>query len=285
VRVANPVSDTEPYLRATLLPGLFAAAARNIGRGLHDIALFEAGPVFRSAGGGVAPLLKAGIRPSDDDLAELDAALPQQPGRIACVLAGNREAPGWWGSGRPAGWQDAVEAARVLGRSVGVEVTVTADRHAPFHPGRCAALHIGGELLGHAGELHPRVIDAFELPSRTAAIEVSQDVLIAAAPEIAAAPTVSPYPAATIDVALLVDRELPVAELAAALRDGAGELLEALRMFDLYTGEQAGSGRKSVAFTMRLRAADRTLTAEEVAGVREAAVAEAARRHQAVLRA
>ncbi len=284
VRIANPVSDTEPYLRATLLPGLFAAAARNIARGLHDIALFETGPVFRSRGGGKAPDLKAGVRPSDDELAELDAVLPDQPNRIACVLAGNRETAGWWGPGRPAGWQDAVEAARVLARSLGVDVTISADRHSPFHPGRCAALHIEGELVGHAGELHPRVVEAFALPARTAAIEVSQDILIASAPDIAAAAVVSPYPAATIDVALVVDRDLPVAALEAALRAGAGELLEALRMFDLYTGEQAGSGRKSVAFTMRLRAPDRTLTAEEVAEVRAAAVAEAARRHQAVLR-
>jgi phenylalanyl-tRNA synthetase beta chain len=99
------------------------------------------------------------------------------------------------------------------------------------------------------------------------------------------APVVSPYPAATIDVALVVAADLPVAELAAALRAGAGELLESLRLFDLYTGEQAGEGRKSVAFALRLRASDRTLTAEEVAAVRQAAVAEAAKRHGAVQRA
>jgi phenylalanyl-tRNA synthetase beta chain len=284
VRVANPVSEAEPYLRTTLLPGLFAAVTRNTGRGLTDVALYEAGPVFRSVGEPPAPTLPAGQRPSDDELAALDAALPQQPGRIAGVLVGNRELAGWWGAPRAASWADAVEAGRVLGRAAGVEVTVSADRHAPFHPGRCAAFHLDGQLLGHAGELHPRVIEAFDLPPRTAAFEVSADLLIEAAPGIIPAPVVSAFPAATIDVALVVSDQVPAAEVADALRTGAGELLESLRMFDLYSGPQLGEGRKSVAFAMRLRAPDRTLTAEEVAAVRDAAVAEAAHRHSAELR-
>jgi phenylalanyl-tRNA synthetase beta chain len=284
VRIANPVSEAEPYLRTSLLPGLFAAVTRNIGRGLSDVALFESGPVFRSRGEPPAPTLSAGTRPSDDELAALDASLPQQPSRIAAVVTGMREPAGWWGPARPAGWPDAIEAARVLGRAVGLEVAVSADRHPPFHPGRCAALHVGDELLGHAGELHPRVIEAFDLPARTAAVEVSVDVLMAAAPDIVPAPVVSSFPAATIDVALVVDDAVPVGHVADALRVGAGSLLESLRMFDLYTGHQVGDGRKSVAFAMRLRAPDRTLTAEEVAAVRDAAVSEAARRHQAELR-
>lgn len=285
VRIANPVSDAEPFLRTTLLPGLFAAVTRNVGRGLADLALFETGPVFRArTDQPVAPSLPPGVRPAQADLAALDAALPDQPGRVAAVLAGGRDAAGWWGSGRPATWSDAIEAARLLARAVGVELEVTADRHPPFHPGRCAALHVGRQLLGHAGELHPRVVESYDLPSRAVAMEVSLDSLLDAAPEIAAAPVVSPYPAATIDVALVVDAALPVGELGAALRAGAGELLESLRMFDLYSGEQVGPGRKSVAFSMRLRAADRTLTADEVAAVREAAVAEASRRHGAELR-
>jgi phenylalanyl-tRNA synthetase beta chain len=285
VRIANPVSDAEPYLRTTLLPGLFAAVNRNVGRGLVDLALYETGPVFRArTNAPPAPELPAGARPADADLAALDAALPDQPGRVAVVLAGRREPVGWWGSGRPASWSDAIEAARTMAHSVGIEVVVSADQHAPFHPGRCAALHVAAELFGHAGELHPRVIEAFDLPERTAAMEVSLDVLLAAAPDVQVAPAVSPYPAATIDVALVVAADLPVAELTTALRNGAGELLESLRLFDLYTGEQAGAGRKSVAFALRLRAPDRTLTADEVAAVREAAVAEAATRHGAVLR-
>jgi phenylalanyl-tRNA synthetase beta chain len=167
---------------------------------------------------------------------------------------------------------------------IGVEVTVSADSHAPFHPGRCAALHIGDELLGHAGELHPRVIETCGVPARTAAFEISSDVLIAAAPEIAPAPVVSAYPPATIDIAVVVDVAVPAAAVSEALRDGAGELLEAIRLFDVYEGDQLGAGKKSLAFTLRLRALDRTLTADEATAVRDAAVAEAHDRVGAVLR-
>jgi phenylalanyl-tRNA synthetase beta chain len=285
VRIANPVSDEEPYLRTTLLPGLFAALARNVGRGLTDVALFEAGPIFRArADATPPPVLPPGVRPSAEQLVALDNALPAQPSRIAAVLTGARELNGWWGPGRAAAWPDAVAAVRTIARAVGLEVTVTADPHAPFHPGRCAALWIGDTLFGHAGELHPRVIEACGLPRRTVAMEVSLDVLIASAPEIAAAPVVSAYPPATIDIAVVVPSEVPSGEVAEALRAGAGELLESLRLFDVYAGDQVGPGRKSLAFTLRLRAPDRTLTAEEATAVRDAAVAEAARRHGAHLR-
>lgn len=285
VRLANPVSDEEPYLRTTLLPGLFAALARNVGRGLTDVALFETGPVFRAKPDAPAPpALPVGTRPSATQLAALDAALPDQPQRLAAVLTGARERAGWWGPARSAGWSDAVAAVQTLARAVGVEVTVAADQHPPFHPGRCAILRIGEERLGHAGELHPRVVEACGLPARSCAMEISLDVLIAAAPEIPVAPVVSAYPPATIDIAVAVDASVPSGDVAEALRLGAGELLESLRLFDVYVGDQLGEGRKSLAFTLRLRAHDRTLTAEEAIAVRDAAVAEAASRCGAQLR-
>jgi phenylalanyl-tRNA synthetase beta chain len=285
VRIANPVSDAEPFLRASLLPGLFAAVVRNVGRGLTDVALFETGPVFRHPSAIGTPDLPAGRRPLDAELLSLDAALPDQPGRVALVLAGERELPGWWGNGRDGSWADAIEAARLLGRVLDVGITVTADRHAPFHPGRCAALSIGDELLGHAGELHPRAIEAFDLPARTSAMEISLDVLLAAAAGVMAAPLVSAYPPANLDLAVTVDAGVPAADLEEALRAGAGDLLEAIRLFDVYAGEQVGVGRKSMAYALRLRAPDRTLTVEEATAVRDAAVAEAATRLGAELRA
>jgi phenylalanyl-tRNA synthetase beta chain len=284
VRIANPVSDAEPFLRASLLPGLFAAVVRNIGRGITDVALFETGPVFRHPSRVGTPDLAPGRRPLDAELLALDAALPDQPGRIAVVLAGERELPGWWGKGRSASWADAVEAARLLGRAVGADVEVKGDRHAPFHPGRCALLSLGGELLGHAGELHPRAIEAFDLPPRTSAMEISLDVLLASAAGVTAAPVVSAYPAASVDIAVTVDAAVPAAELEAALQAGAGELLEAIRLFDVYVGEQVGEGRKSMAYALRLRASDRTLTVDEATAVRDAALAEAAARVGAELR-
>ena len=199
------------------------------------------------------------------------------------MLAGRREQAGWWGPGRAASWSDAVEAARAVAAQAGVEVTVRADDHAPWHPGRCAAVLRDGLLVGHAGELHPRVVAALGLPERTCAMEVDLE-LLGMATEPVPAPRVSTYPPATQDVALVVDATVPAAQVEAALRDGAGELLESVRLFDVYRGEQVGEGKASLAYALRFRAPDRTLTAEEASAARESAVAEAARRTGAVQR-
>jgi phenylalanyl-tRNA synthetase beta chain len=279
---------------------------RNIGRGFPDTALFEAGLVFlpRPGAPGVAPILATDRGPTEAELATVDAALPDQPQRVAGVLAGHRELPGWWGTGRPETWADAIEAARSVGAVNHLTFEVRAAAEAPWHPGRCAALYVragagdgrgsgearGGQegewLAGHAGELHPRVIAAYGLPARTSAFELDFEVLAAAV--AAAAPVRGPalptYPPATQDVALVVLEEVPAAAVADALTAGAGELLEDVRLFDVYTGAQLGEGRKSLAYTLRLRAPDRTLTAAEATAARDAAVAEAARRTGAVLR-
>jgi phenylalanyl-tRNA synthetase beta chain len=215
----------------------------------------------------------------------LGAALPDQPRHFAVLLTGTREPAGWWGSARPALWADAIAAARTLARALNAELRVTAGSDAPFHPGRCAALVVAGRTIGHAGELHPRVIAAAGLPGRASAMELDYDALIAAAVEIVPAPAVPTMPVAKEDVALVVDRAVSAEQLADALRTGGSDLLESVRLFDCYTGEQVGEGRKSLAFSLRFRAPDRTLKADEVAAARMAAVAEAERRHGAVLRA
>lgn len=289
VRLVNPLSDEEPALRTTLLPGLLGALRRNDGRGSHDLALFETGLVFRPTGmERRAVRLPVDRRPTEAEIAELDAALPRQPRRAAVVLAGAREQDGWWGKGRPAVWADAVEAARLVAREAGVELTVRADQHAPWHPGRCAALYatVDGEetLVGHAGELHPRVVKALHLPDRTCAMELELDLVEKAAEGVVQAPRISTFPVATQDVALVVAGDVPADEVEAALREGAGELLESIRLFDVFTGEQIGEGSKSLAYALRFRASDRTLTVEEASAARDAAVALASERTGAVLR-
>jgi phenylalanyl-tRNA synthetase beta chain len=293
VKVANPLSEDQPQLRTTLLPGLFRTLVRNVGRGFPDTALFETGQVFlpRPGSPGIAPILATDRGPTEAELATLAAALPDQPPLVAGVLAGNRDLPGWWGPGRAAAWADAIEAARSVGAVSHLAFEVRAAAEPPWHPGRCAALYVRGSsgrewLAGHAGELHPRVIAAYGLPPRTSAFELDFAVLSAAADAAGPVrgPALSAYPLATQDVALVVGEEVPAAEVAAALRDGAGDLLEDLRLFDVYTGAQLATGRKSLAYTLRLRAPDRTLTAAEATAARDAAVSEATRRTGAVLR-
>ncbi|MEU9168304.1 phenylalanine--tRNA ligase subunit beta [Streptomyces sp. NPDC048420] len=286
VRLTNPLSDEEPALRTSLLPGLFGALRRNDGRGSHDLALFETGLVFLPrAEQRVASVLPVDRRPTDEEIAELDAALPEQPRHVAVVLAGAREQAGWWGGGRPAGWADAVEAARVVARETGAELVVRGGQYGPWHPGRCAELLVGDTVVGHAGELHPRVVKAFGLPARTSAMELDLDVLETAGDDTPQAPSISTFPVATQDVALVVDKFVPHAEVEAALREGAGELLEGIRLFDVYENEeQLGDGKKSLAYALRFRAGDRTLTVDEASAARDAAIALAGERVGAALR-
>ncbi|KQX11205.1 phenylalanine--tRNA ligase subunit beta [Streptomyces sp. Root431] len=289
VTLVNPLSDEEPALRTTLLPGLLGALRRNDSRGSHDLALFETGLVFRLEGApGVAVRLPVDRRPTDEEVAEVNAALPLQPRRAAVVLAGAREQAGWWGKGRPSDWADAVEAGRTVAAEAGVELIISADQHAPWHPGRCAAFHVevDGEkvLVGHAGELHPRVVKAFGLPARSCAMEIDLDLLEKANEGPLKAPRISSFPVATQDVALVVATEVPSAEVETALREGAGELLESIRLFDVYTGDQLDEGTKSLAYALKFRATDRTLTVDEASAARDAAVALASERTGAVLR-
>ncbi|HEX3815290.1 MAG TPA: phenylalanine--tRNA ligase subunit beta [Mycobacteriales bacterium] len=287
VRLANPLSSEQGYLRSSLLPGLLTTLSRNVGRGLPDVAVFETGSVFAEPAEPrpVAALLDATTRPTPEELAVLDSALPLQREHVAIAAAGAAEPAGWWGPGRPVSWSDAVEAARLVATSVGVAVTVRPAGQAPWHPGRCAALEVDGTVLGHAGELHPAVCEALGLPKRSVAAELDlAAVLDASVTGTHAAPSVSAFPPASQDVALIVGADTAAGEVERALRAGAGELLEEVRLFDVYTGEQVGAGRKSLAYALRFRAPNRTLTAEEANGARDAAVAEAARRTGAVLR-
>lgn len=287
VRLANPLSEQEPVMRTSLLPPLLAALRRNGGRGNRDLALYEIGMVFQPATATGAPAsMGVADRPSAAELAAAQEFVPLQPWHVAALLTGDVEQSGWWGPGRPATWADAVEAARTALAAAGVSpsrVTVQAASVAPWHPGRCAELLVDGVVVGQAGELDPAVCTTLEVPSRTCAMELSLDALPLPAPPVA--PSLSAFPPALIDVALLVDADVPAATVHAALAAGAGELLESVRLFDVYDNAQAlGEGRRSLAFKLTFRAADRTLTADEAVAARDAAVAEAARLTGATLR-
>ena len=279
----NPIDADRGELATTLLPGLLETAVRNRSRGMTDLALFHIGQVVLPHADPV-PMPELGVdrRPSDADIARLLAALPAQPVHVAVVLTGERERPGWWGPGRPADWTDAVQAARLVAAAAGVGLRITSGALLPWHPGRCAVLRVGDWPVGHAGELHPTVCEAFGLPPRSSAMELDLDLLPLA--ERRPAPRISPFPAVVQDVALVLDADVPAADVQATLAEGAGDLLEEVRLFDVYTGAQVGEGKRSLAFTLRFRAPDRTLTNEEASAARAAAVTLAAERHGAALR-
>jgi phenylalanyl-tRNA synthetase beta chain len=285
-KIVNPLSEANPYLRTSLLPGLFAAVARNRSRGNDDLALFETGSVFFAHDPPLpAPRPPVTQRPSAEELAALDRALGQQPRHLGAVLTGQWVPEGWDGPGIPAGWQQAIAFVEGAASAIGLQLDRRAAEHPPWHPGRCAEFALPtGEGIGYAGELHPEVCAAFGLPARTAAAEIDLDALIAAAPAGGDIPIISGFPVAKEDVALIVDNDVPTAAVERALRAGAGPLLESIWLFDIYTGPQVGEGKKSLAYALRFRAPDRTLTDAEAAAARDAAVAAAAERTGAVQR-
>jgi phenylalanyl-tRNA synthetase beta chain len=285
LELSNPLSAEAGYMTTTLLPGILRAAGKNVGHGTTDLAIFETAAVTLPRHSGPAAILPVDRRPTDEEFAALDAALPAQPWHLAVVASGEATSGGWWGEARPVTWADAVEAVRSVAAALGLEVLASSAELAPWHPGRCAELSLDGVVIGHAGEVHPTVCQAFGLPQRTVAAEVDLDLLIAHAVHLRQAPTFSSYPVAKEDVALVVDASVPAADVEAALREGAGELLESIRLFDVYTGDQVGEGKKSLAYALRFRAPDRTLKEGEAAAARDAAVALAAERTGAVQRA
>jgi phenylalanyl-tRNA synthetase beta chain len=276
VRLSNPISSEKPLFATTLLPGVLEAAARNLGRGAAGVSLFETGTVAFPVDRGPAPVYGVDWRPSEAELGKLFEAIPEQPLHLVAVMSGELEPEGWWGVSRAADWSDPIEIVRSLATELGVEVVVEPAARMPWHPSRCARVSVGDEALGHAGELHPRVCATYGLPRGTAALEVDLDLLMTRALDVRPAPEFSLQPLAKEDVALVVDESVPAADVEAALRAGAGDLLESIRLFDVYTGPQVGEDKKSLAYALRFRASDRTLTEAETAAASAAAVASAA---------
>ncbi|MDO3398417.1 phenylalanine--tRNA ligase subunit beta [Mycolicibacterium neoaurum] len=284
VTLLNPLEADRPQLASTLLPGLLEALTRNVSRGAVDTSLFAISHVaVQTAETRAVQRIPTDRRPTDEEIAGLDRSLPHQPEHVGIVMAGLREPAGPWGPGRKVEAADAFEAVRAIGRAVGVELTLRSDAQLPWHPGRCAAVLVGDVVVGHAGQLHPAVIERVGLPAGTCAVEIDLDGIPIV--ERLPAPSVSPFPAVFQDISLVVADEVAAQSVIDAVRGGAGALLEDVRLFDVYTGPQIGEGRKSLTLALRFRAADRTLTEDEASAARDAAVAAAAERVGAVQRA
>ena len=280
-KIANPMSEEFPLLRTHLLPGLLTTAVRNIGRGSKNLAIFEIGTIFRNT----TPLGKAlnpGIskRPSEKVIKDIYDGVPKQMLFVGAVVTGETVLSDWQGSGSKFNWSDAIAKAQEIIESTGNDYEILSSDLAPWHPGRCAELRVNGKPIAHAGELHPRVITALNLPERSCAFAVILSELPSAG--VTKAPAIWSFPAVVQDVALVVESKISAADLTAAIKQGAGPLLESIVLFDRY--DQIAGNKVSLAFTLTFRASDRTLTSDEVALYRDQAIAQAAKSVGAVLR-
>src|SRR5699024_10083649 len=255
----------------TLLP----VARRNLGRGEESVAIFQVGTTSLSRGEDArSPVPAAAQRPTDAELEEVLGALPLQTRTLAAVVGGASGPDSWQGEVPDWGWADAFDLARRAAAAVGAQLEVRQVEKAPFHPGRAGELRAlaadgTSTVIGHAGELHPAVVKEFDVPARTSALELDLEALIDAAPPVVAAAPVPTYPVAKEDFAFVVDQDVPASAVEAAIVVGMGDLAERVHLFDVFTGEQIGEGRKSLAFAVRLRSVEGTLTAEQIGAARQ----------------
>lgn len=291
VRLANALDATAPYLRTSLLPGLLDAAKRNLARGLVDLKVYELGTVFRPSEGSIGSetLPPGAALPGADILAGLNAGIPAQPRHLAGLVVGNavEKQPGL--TAVPAGLVDALDMVRQTAAAVGVTVDLVQSSHQALHPGRTARLVAlgadGAEVpVGYAGELLPALAHDLDLPRVVAVFELDLDALIAVAPVDIVAGVIAGFPAATQDLSLVVREDVPAGELLRAVRAGAGELLEDIRLVDDYRGPGLPDGHKSLTFALRFRADDRTLTAAEASEAKLAGAARAGELFGATIR-
>ncbi len=281
-KIANPMSEDQPLLRPHLLPGLLEAAKRNYGRGFKDFAIFEMGLIFRKSidlKPGIFP--EIGKRPPQDQIDEIFSSVPTQLSFICGVQVGKVAGDSWKSKSRSYEWTDAVGEVETILKQMNLSWEIKRSDLAPWHPGRCAEFIVDGKPVAHAGELHPRVVADFGLPARSSAWGLNLDAL-PVSPLVTPDPIVV-MPAAIQDLALVVDNSVSAQDVETALKEGAGDLLESITLFDRY--EAIGEGKVSLAFTMVFRAADRTLTAAEVNEFKEQAAEVAAKKCGAVIRA
>lgn len=288
VKLANALDAKAAWLRKALLPGLLVAAQRNTARGITDLALFETGVVWHAKQGvenlGTASTPPIATALTETELGELNSSLPAQPRHVAALLTGNLAQAGVGQQAHSADWADALEAAQRVAWAAGAVLDISQGAHPAFHPGRCAMLSCAGTLIGYAGQLHPELVKAHHLPHQVSAFELDMDALLALAPRQGKVGALSTYPAATQDVTLVVAADVPAQTVLESFAAGAGSLLEHIRLVADYRGQGIAEGEKALTFALRLRAPDRTLTAEEANEAKLAGVAAAERDTAAKLR-
>ncbi|MGN6218786.1 MAG: phenylalanine--tRNA ligase subunit beta, partial [Microbacterium sp.] len=287
VKLANALDGQAPFLRRTLIPGLLQVAHRNVSRGLTDLSLFETGLVFLPKPGvqyGTSFVPPLAVRPDAATLAELDASIPPQHRHVAVLLTGHLVAKQPGVAPVTAELGDALDAVRTIASAAGVQIDVTQGERAALHPGRTGVLTVAGTEVGYVGELLPAVAEASDLPGRVIVAELDLDLVLSLAGEKVVAASLSGFPAATQDVSLVLAADVAAADVRAALVEGAGDLLESVRLVDDYRGQGVPEGTKSLTFALRFRADDRTLTAAEASEAKLAGVAVAAERFGATIR-
>lgn len=244
ITLANPMYEDRATLRTLLLPGLIETLRHNANRQIKNVGIFELSTVYLPSGG---------------------ESLPDERRHLAIAMMGDQALPGWSAIARPADFFLLKGVLEYLVEALDIpNWEVRPSSHPSFHPGRQAALYVGGELVGHFGELHPKVNEASDLDERVYAAELDFATLMAGARALRSYRPIPKVPAVTRDLAMLVPDAIPAAHVATTIREAAGATLESLLLFDLYQGEHVKQGHRSLAYRITYRDPERTLTDAEI---------------------
>ncbi len=288
IKLSNPLAENEPYLRTSILDSLIEIGVRNVSRSNTDFAIYEIGMVYDGSEVEFMELPSAENRPSDETIQALYKATPKQPTHVGGVLVGNAVPNTILGAERPYDWADALDYVYRIADSLQVAVKVKQAAYQPYHPGRCAGVYIGEGnaeiLIGHAGQLHPKVAKNYNLPTNTCIFELNLSALIEQKSDNPIQlKAVSTYPLAKEDIALVVDEQIPAGEILDVILQCGKDLIEDVKLFDVYRGDQVDEGKKSLTFALRLRT-DHTITSEESHGLRKKIVKKTGKLFGATLR-
>lgn len=264
VRIRNPLSEDQSVLRSTLIPGLLRTLYRNQKRSSTDLKIFEIGRTF----------------------APRDAVLPLEKTRLAGLASGRVRPPGWDVPPRDVDFFDLKGDLQAFLDGMGIRgARFTRQEGIPFlHPGKSAWIACGPARLGFLGELHPSVVTGYEISGPAICFDLDFDLCLQEADEETRYRTVPRFPSVERDIALVLSEETTAGEVEERIRNTEPNLIRETRLFDLYRGKPIPSGKKSLAFSIRFQAEDRTLTDEEVNRIRDRIVKELHREFDATLR-
>ncbi len=253
ISLKNPLSEDQSVLRTTLIPGLLDVVKRNVNRNIYNVQVFEMGRVFRPVS---------------------EKELPDELLMVGGAATGSWSEGQWFGKEQPIDFFSIKGAIESLLDSLGIEDWfLQRALHPTFHPGKCAELFINSDVAGILGEVHPKVNTAYEFPNKVVVFEFFVDVLVSHTKSITRFSEIPRYPGISLDVSLIVDEKVSNEQIIKVVRTTGGKLLKEVRLFDLYTGKNIPTGKKSLAYSLTYRAADRTLTDEEVMRVQERVIA------------
>ncbi len=248
VELLNPLNAEQSVMRQSIIPGLMRSVAYNQSRGVHNIQLYETGVVFFGAEGRKSP---------------------KERNRLAVVMAGAMSDPSWNQASVAFDFFDGKGVIESLMRELALAKprfkALSAEEAPHLQPGRAAQVLDGGTVLGWIGEIHPLACDAYDVQAPVVAFELDLDALIKCARPARDYVDVPVFPAVTMDVAFVIDESVTHEQLSRCISSAGGKLLDKAQLFDVYRDkERLGAGKKSMAYALEYRAADRTLTTEEV---------------------